>query len=80
MGILSPLGKGPRGPDPRKTTSSPYSGLSGRESGLRVELADGAGLTDDMENRITQLFCPSVIPSKGMAFKLERDNAINREG
>ena len=33
-----------------------------------------------MENRITQLFWPSIFPLEEMAFKLERDKDINGEG
>ena len=72
MGILSP--------DPRKQPLPPLRPLRERGLGLRVESADGARLTDDMENRITQMFCPSIFPPGGMAFKLERDNDINWEG
>ena len=72
MGILSP--------DPRKTPPPPLQPLRESGSGLRVDWADGAGLTDDVENRITQLFCPSISPLEEMAFKLERDKDINGKG
>lgn len=72
MGVLSP--------DPRRTPPPPLQPLRESRSGLRVDLADGAGLTDDMENRSTQLFWPSIFPLEEMAFKLERDKDINGEG
>jgi hypothetical protein len=42
-------------------------------------LTDGAVLTDDMENRITQLLVPSPSPQKGVAFKLGNDNELKWE-